>query len=367
MHICLISVEIFAWGKYGGFGKATRTLGRELVKRGIKVSAVIPRRGSQKDVEDLDGITVYSYDIFKPVEIARIFRACDADIFHSQEPSFGTYLAQYFHPQKKHIVTFRDTRTFHDWAIEFALPSKSRLQVLANLIFEDNLLVHKAVQRADARFAASNLLVERSYRKYHLDEKPVFLPTPVIIPGDVVKAKTPTVCYISRWDRRKRPELFIDLARKFPEIRFIAVGAGRDPVYDKLIRSQLERLPNVEVHAMINQFESDELQSIFSRSWILLNTAAREGLPVSFIEACASRCAILSSVNPDEFTSRFGYVVKNDDFSEGLSYLLMKNSWREAAAKGFTHVQNVFSVDSTLQRHIEIYTNILGSEKVENR
>src|SRR5690606_27640366 len=26
MRICLISVEIFAWGKYGGFGRATRTI-----------------------------------------------------------------------------------------------------------------------------------------------------------------------------------------------------------------------------------------------------------------------------------------------------------------------------------------------------
>ena len=34
MKICLISVEIFAWGKYGGFGRATRIIGRELVKRG---------------------------------------------------------------------------------------------------------------------------------------------------------------------------------------------------------------------------------------------------------------------------------------------------------------------------------------------
>ena len=38
MRICLIAVELFAWGKYGGFGRATRTIGRELVKRGIAVS-----------------------------------------------------------------------------------------------------------------------------------------------------------------------------------------------------------------------------------------------------------------------------------------------------------------------------------------
>ena len=38
MRICLICVEIFAWGKYGGFGRATRMIGRELVRRGRDVA-----------------------------------------------------------------------------------------------------------------------------------------------------------------------------------------------------------------------------------------------------------------------------------------------------------------------------------------
>ena len=61
MRICLISVEIFAYGKYGGFGKATRTIGSELVKRGHEVFAVVPRRIDQPAEENLDGITVLSY------------------------------------------------------------------------------------------------------------------------------------------------------------------------------------------------------------------------------------------------------------------------------------------------------------------
>lgn len=62
MRICLISVEIFAWGKYGGFGRATRLIGRELVKRGVEVYAVVPRRNEQRPVEDLDGIRVLGFE-----------------------------------------------------------------------------------------------------------------------------------------------------------------------------------------------------------------------------------------------------------------------------------------------------------------
>ena len=66
MKICLICVEIFAWGKYGGFGRATRLLGKELVKRGFAVYAVVPRRKGQKKFEDVDGIQVLSYPMHNP-------------------------------------------------------------------------------------------------------------------------------------------------------------------------------------------------------------------------------------------------------------------------------------------------------------
>ena len=336
MHICLISVEIFAWGKYGGFGKATRTIGRELVKRGIQVSAIVPRRGVQKEVEYLNGIKVFGFDYRKPFEMLRIFRDCDADIFHSQEPSMGTYIAQKTHPDKKHIVTFRDTRLFTDWITELKYPSVNRAQVLFNWLYEDNLLVQQAVRKADMRFAAARLLIDKAKTKYRLECTPGFLPTPVEIPIRVEKSKVPTVCYIARWDRRKRPEFLISLVKSFPDVKFIIAGASRDPRYDRKIRDQLAVFPNVELLGFINQFETDKLAKVFSQSWILVNTAAREGLPNSFIEACAHRCAILSSVDPDSFASQFGHYARTNEFSNGLDILLKNNLWKELGKKGIT-------------------------------
>jgi hypothetical protein len=134
LRICLISVEIFAWGKYGGFGRATRTIGRELVKRGFEVSAVVPRRSGQQAVENLDGITVLGFDPAWPWTALRLLRDTDADVYHSCEPSFGTYLAQRAAPARKHMVTFRDPRELQEWKIEFELPSRSRFQVLHNYL-----------------------------------------------------------------------------------------------------------------------------------------------------------------------------------------------------------------------------------------
>ena len=355
MHICLISVEIFAWGKFGGFGRATRIIGRELVKKGIKVTAIVPRRQDQAEVEILDGIRVLGFDVKNIPEMLKMYRDCDADIFHSQEPSFGTYLVQKYHPEKKHIVTFRDTRLLSDWVTEFRLPSLNKFQVLFNWFYENNYFVKKAVQNADKRFVAANLLVARAQKKYRLTTPPLFLPTPVEIQNNIVKEANPTVCYIGRWDRRKRLELMINLARCNPDVRFIIAGSSRDKKYDDYLRNEFIKYNNIELPGFINQFESEKLSELLSKSWIQINTAAREGLPNSFIEGCAHKCALLSSVDPDGFSSRFGKYVISSQFNEGLVFLLENNHWKELGEKGYDFVRNNFALDIAIEKHINVY------------
>jgi glycosyltransferase involved in cell wall biosynthesis len=362
MHICLISVEIFAWGKYGGFGRATRTIGRELVKQNVQVTAIVPRRMGQAKIEMLDGIKVIGFDLKNPVEMFKIYRDCDADIFHSEEPSFGTFLARVFHPEKKHVVTFRDTRLIADWLTEFHLPSLNKLQVLLNWFYEDNFLVHHAVRIANRRFVAAHLLARRARAKYLLDTDPEFLPTPVEITDQIIKEKSPTVIYVGRWDRRKRLEIVIELARKFPQVHFIITGNSRDKAYDQKLRAAMKDIPNIEVTGFINQFENDEIKNLLSRSWILVNTAAREGLPNSFIEACANKCAILSSVDPDGFSSRFGVFVKDDDFEKGLKKLLENDLWKKMGEAGCEYVAKIFSQDISIEKHMQIYSELLNNK-----
>ncbi len=359
MRICLICVEIFAWGKYGGFGRATRTIGRELAKRGIEVFAVVPRRNGQKPTEELDGITILSSPPYSLWFSKELYRTCDADIYHSQEPSMGTYLAMKAMPNRKHIITFRDPRNFQDWKIEYELPSINRLNVVTNYLYVDNFLVRGAVRRADGLFCAAEHLVPKVKLKYDLRSVPPLLPTPVAVPGNVKKAITPTVCFIARWDRRKRPEIFLELARKFPRIMFIGIGIAQDSEWDNYLREAYSNLPNLEMTGFIDQFSTNDLSSILEKSWVLVNTSMREGLPVSFLEAAANRCAILSGVDPDGFASKFGYHAKNDDFKEGLDFLLEQNRWVEKGFKGYEYVKETFELNKAVDKHIHVYEQML--------
>lgn len=358
MRICLICVEIFAWGKYGGFGRATRIIGRELVRRGFSVDAVVPRRPGQAAQERLDGISVLSFQPYNLAQALRLFRDVDADVYHSEEPSLLTFLAQRAAPHKRHMITFRDTRDRLDWRTELRLPSLNRGQVLLNRLFEDNFLVHRAVRSANARFAAAKFLIQKAEQKYRLAQAPGFLPTPVPIPREIVKAPQATVAFVSRWDRRKRPELYFRLPEVFPEVRFIAVGHSRDAEYDRYLRSRYGRVPNLQMMDFINQFQDDSLSRILERSWVLVNTSARESLPNSFLEACAHKSAILSSVDPDGFASRFGYCAPDGEYAQGLEDLLEGNVWRERAERGHEYVRRVFGMQPAISQHIEAYREL---------
>ena len=360
MRVCLISVEIFAWGKYGGFGRATRIIGRELSKRGVEVYAVVPRRIGQRPEEVLDGIRVLSFKPRDVLSAQKLFREANADVYHSQEPSLGTYLAMRAMPERKHIITFRDPRDPKDWRTEFRLPSLNPAQVIANWLYEDNWLVRRAVHRADGLFAAAKIVSPKARVKYHLKVDPEFLPTPVEVPEKIQKASTPTVCFVSRWDRRKRPEIFFELAKEFPEVRFLAAGKSRNPKWDEYLRVAYGRLPNLEMLGFIDQFRSNDLSEVLEKSWILVNTAAREGLPNAFIEAIAHQCAILSSVDPDGFSSRFGFRVDNDDFVAGLRTLLQDGLWQKRAAAGYEYAKQVFSLDRSINQHLSVYERLIS-------
>lgn len=360
MRICLICVEIFAWNKYGGFGRATRTIGRELNRLGVEVYAVVPRREDQGEVEELDGITVYGFKPGNPLKSIALFKKINADIYHSQEPSFSTYLAQIAMPHRKHVITFRDTRTWHDWMLELKEHSLSKTQVAGNIVFEDNWLVKHAVRHADCVCAASKFLIKKARGKYGLEKDPIFLPTPVSVPDKIEKNTTPMVVYVARLDRRKRPETFLDLATEFPEVEFIAVGKSRDRKYDGYLRDKYTGIPNLKMTGFVDQFSNGLLSDVYEKSWILVNTASREGLPNSYLEAAAHKCAILSHVDPDGFARKFGHCAQDNDFKGGLRFLIEQNRWRKLGENGYAYIRSTFETNRAIDMHVKLYKSMLS-------
>ncbi len=362
MHVCLVCVELFGFGTFGGFGRATRIIGRELTKRDIKVTVIVPRRSSEyPDEFSVDGMRVLQFQPSSPWSSLDLYRSCQADIYHSQDASFGTYLAMKARPNHPHLITFRDPMNRQDWKVESQHTGPDKLGWLQYRLYVDNALVTATVKRAQGLYCAAEFLIPKVMDKYHLKRAPLFLPTPVSIPDKVSKAERPTVCFVGRWHRRKRPERFFELSREFPAVDFIAVGGTRDEKRDRYLRSVYSSIPNLEMTGVIDQFRSERLNQILEKSWVIVNTAAREGLPNTFLEAAAYKCAILSYVDPDRFASSFGYYAKEGELRKGLESLLENDRWKSCGERGYQYVRNVFATDKAIDTHIEAYRNVLSS------
>lgn len=361
MRVCLISTELFSRGSYAGFGRATRTIGAELARRGVDVSAVVPvRRGRTPETFELDGISVHEFAPHRFSETRDVYRQIDADVYHSEDPSLGTYIASRAMPGRAHLVTFRDPMTWRDWLIELKAADVRSPAWFLWPGYVENPFVRHAIRKADRRYTAAGFLVEKIRQKYRLPAD--FLPTPVNIPDRVEKALQPTVCFVGRLDRRKRPELFFRLALAFPDVRFIAVGSTVDGERDLHLRTEAASIPNLELTGTIDQFESGRLAEIYSESWVLVNCSLREGLPNTFLEAAASRCAILSTVDPDGFASQFGHHAADGDLATGLRHLLESDRWRAAGERGHAHVSEVFATGPAMALHLAAYDEVLGAQ-----
>lgn len=82
-------------------------------------------------------------------------------------------------------------------------------------------------------------------------------------------------------------------------------------------------------------------------------------MPVSFLEASAYKCAILSSNNPDGFAENFGYHTKDGNYEEGLRLLLQNDRWRESGIKGYEYVKETHELNRVIDRHVEMYKEIV--------
>lgn len=361
--ICILTSQYFSWGIYGGFGSMSRKLAEHLAADGHPVSVIVPRRKGQPAIEQINGVTVRSFAPLDLREATRLIRSAPAEIFHSQDPTLLTFLAQRLRPRSKHLITCRDPRDWRDWLIEFwyATPRR-RLLTPFNILTEGGPLIALAVRGADGVYCPAHFLKPKIQRMYGLRRRPELLPNLIDVPEAIpAKGDRPTITYIGRWDKRKRPWVFLDLARQFPAYRFIAVGKGSasaEADYDAELRRRYADVPNLEMPGLVNRFEQPErFAQILGDTWVLVNPAAREGLPLTFLEAAAYGGCILSAVDPDGFASRFGYQVQDDNFAEGLRRCLA-GSPLERGQAGYAYVKATYENRQALAAHTDLYRSL---------
>lgn len=159
-------------------------------------------------------------------------------------------------------------------------------------------LGRRVVLATAAPYLAANIPATYGVR----DVDSVFLPTIVEIDTrGIPKSPRPTVVYLGRLDPIKRPWLFVELARHFPEAEFLVMGQSN--FHGPGSWEPEDVPPNVR---MLGHLDDIERNRHLAAAWVLVNTSVHESLSSSFLEALACEAPLVSCLDPGEVVSRFG-------------------------------------------------------------
>jgi glycosyltransferase involved in cell wall biosynthesis len=115
------------------------------------------------------------------------------------------------------------------------------------------------------------------------------------------------VLWVGRIDRHyKQPELFLELARRFPSeaFRMLAPAANDQSDYHARIAAEAAGLPNVTF--LPDGVPLDETAAIYRGAKALVNTSRSEGFPNTYLQAALAKTPIISlNADPDSFIHNY--------------------------------------------------------------
>ena len=371
MKISLVSDEFFIWDRFGGFGAFTRKLATELVRHGLEVEVLMEYYYHNQQPQPfestvIDGVVVRSLPAhLRELLIHRNICKIDADIIHSQCDPFNTHFVFRGNPATPKVVTIQDLRsvqerrrlTMDSPSVEWGMPN-------LRLIPRSVLVWHFArenLKKATVVAVQACLLKSKVRSTLHYKKPLIHLPNFVDIPDSAVfkKSAEPSVIFLGRLDPVKNPELMLKVAKRVPHVSFYVLGRTIYKNRDRNLRKLAEKIPNVH---MLGHDSGNLKEKLLGKAWVLLNTSYYECLPVSFLEALAHNCALLSTQNPDGYTSKFGVHCEDnvDSLCRGLHWLIEKERWRELGKLGYQHVKASHETKKCVNDHINLYRRLLN-------
>jgi glycosyltransferase involved in cell wall biosynthesis len=116
------------------------------------------------------------------------------------------------------------------------------------------------------------------------------------------------VSWVGMLRQPKRPDLLIEIARKAPNIHFVACGGAsthRSPEgFGQRIMSELSVTPNIEY---LGQVSPETAMQTIANSAALLCTSDEEGFPNTFLQAWSNGTPVVSlKIDPDGVIERVG-------------------------------------------------------------
>ncbi|MBE7417998.1 MAG: glycosyltransferase family 4 protein [Ideonella sp.] len=319
-HVCFVSMGLYpilnaaANVESAGGAEVQQTiLARMLKAAGYPVSVLTGNYG-QPDVEEIGGIRVYRVPsdegrgirglrFLYPIltDVVSALRRVDPDIVYYRIAGFRSMAAAWYARKyrKRFVYACASDREFLSRA-ETGLSRRDEFLFRSAVRMADGVLVQNIAQKdlLRSRLGRDGELIQNCY-----DESGV---TPASSGGPVI--------WVGGFRPLKRPELFIELARRLPARRFVMVG-GADSDNDpgqEFYRRMRDLAADVGNMEFVGFVPFSEVGRYFDAASALVNTSDREGFPNTFLQAWIRGVPTLSFVNPQTIPGRTGTIVCRD-------------------------------------------------------
>lgn len=332
-------------GGFGGYG----ILAREYIAKFIPNSEieieVIIGNNSKKEIKTIerDGIKIHylpknwsskiDIDFIYLNKIKNFFQEKKFDIYLSIEMSKIAYEVMRREKNKKLILWVQDPRPDYDWEEIKSVPMSNEYDSYINYYSKweskiQNLLKELNEENRLILISQGEYLKKKAIDLYKLplDTKINYFPNPVVITDNFnIENKKNNVLFLGRLTPVKRPWIYFELAKSFPNSIFYVCGQGNE------IDLIIEKYKEVKNLKFMGHVSGDQKDNLLKECKVLVNTSIHEAIPVSFLEAISYGLKILSCQNPDDITKNNGYFTgtilgegldRLDEFKKGLEICL---------------------------------------------
>jgi len=375
MHFCFL-IQGFLIGNRGnnivGPHVQTYLTAKGLLSKGYKVSYISLTNdedyiGKQKDVE---GITVYflgsktlPYRIEELLSFRKVYKLLkkiNPDIIYTRGRSSLPYITGLYANRygKKSMWTGARDRDFNrfEYVREKVSEQSLFLKPLSYLLNYLTMVVlfEKGIKSSSILFVQNNHQIESIKNLGKFEDVNIL---PQISPGTEKKKsrnEKVVVLWAAGLKKEKQPEVFIDIARKINDGRFVfkMIGPVLDNDYEDLLKDS-ESLINFEYLGPKNYFDTLEE---FKKCDILMNTSVNEGFPNTIVQAWSYGAMVLTlGVNPNELLNGFlGYSCSSaDEIIEKLKYIADNNLVAENEDKIIDYVKNNHLIENVISKIIK--------------
>jgi glycosyltransferase involved in cell wall biosynthesis len=288
------------------------------------------------------------------IRLWRLLDKIDADIYMQRAAGLETgIVAMFCRVHKKKFVYM----VAHDADVSDKIPNWMAGGLLGNIRWK--------LFRSGLRTASVVIVQHKGQQeslKKNYGKESIIRNSAHFIPEGINVSQKSYVLWVARADDWKQPQLFLGLAKNYPDTKFVMVmPESNDSNYFRKIKSEAQKIPNLEFHDFV---AINKIDDFFLGAKIFVNTSSFEGFPNTFIQAAKTKTPILSlTVNPDGMLDKFnlGFCSENnpDKLKSDLKQLLSNPSLCDKIGEhGYEYARNNHDLGKIIEDDKRLLANL---------